>query len=390
MKKIKLFLLAALIMPMTMTAQTFLKQVGTFIDSMAAAGVDRNYIELPERPWQVIVRGNVNEADLKIRSTLKNAEVIDKSAQGDVIWEPRIKTKPSYYTGAWVGYRGFGIGYSTKVGGGDGKIFTAGATGGSYGVNLRIHSFETDEPEVKFALNFLDEENPAAGYQHTSFREKVELWSPIKVRAMMLDAYYMFNGKRFSYAAAYDQSVVQKRSAGSFMVGAMYYHNSVKYAEDWNAPLVFLMGNIGRIKQSQLSLGAGYAYNWVPVRGLLVSGMAMPMLSVVNHYKTWCYDSNFRQDALAGVDDDEDYYDTAFMSWKIYPMPDNDPSGKKAVESKNAKVGVNLDTRLSVTYQWDRFFVNANGQLSRFPYKNGNIKGRLIDWYINASVGIRL
>ncbi len=43
-----------------------------------------------------------------------------------------------------------GLGYSKNVGGDKGSIFRLGATGGAYGVNLRIHRFKTDEPEVKF------------------------------------------------------------------------------------------------------------------------------------------------------------------------------------------------------------------------------------------------
>ena len=38
-----------------------LKKVGTFIDSLSIRGVDRNYIDAPKRPWQVIVRGNINQ-----------------------------------------------------------------------------------------------------------------------------------------------------------------------------------------------------------------------------------------------------------------------------------------------------------------------------------------
>ena len=40
---------------------SFLKKVGTKLDSMAVKGVDRNYIDAPEKPWQVILRGNVNQ-----------------------------------------------------------------------------------------------------------------------------------------------------------------------------------------------------------------------------------------------------------------------------------------------------------------------------------------
>lgn len=42
-----------------------LKTVGTFLDSMAVKGLDRRYIDAPKKPWQVILRGNINQSDLK-------------------------------------------------------------------------------------------------------------------------------------------------------------------------------------------------------------------------------------------------------------------------------------------------------------------------------------
>jgi hypothetical protein len=49
----------------TATAQggltTFMKKVGTLIDSMAVKGLDRNYIDAPKEPWQIIAKGNVNQ-----------------------------------------------------------------------------------------------------------------------------------------------------------------------------------------------------------------------------------------------------------------------------------------------------------------------------------------
>ena len=38
---------------------SLLKKVGTIIDSMSVKGVDRRYIDAPEKPWQIIVKGNV-------------------------------------------------------------------------------------------------------------------------------------------------------------------------------------------------------------------------------------------------------------------------------------------------------------------------------------------
>ena len=129
----------------------FLKKVGTFLDSMAVSGVDRRYIGAPVKPWQVILRGNINQSDLKLNAQTQHADKLFEFMTNDITWEPRVKTAPATYLGFWAGYRGYGFGYSWNVGGDDGRILTFGATGGSYGVNLRIHWFETDNPEVNFS-----------------------------------------------------------------------------------------------------------------------------------------------------------------------------------------------------------------------------------------------
>ena len=40
----------------------FIKKVGTLIDTMSVSGVDRRYIDAPVKPWQLIVKGNVNQS----------------------------------------------------------------------------------------------------------------------------------------------------------------------------------------------------------------------------------------------------------------------------------------------------------------------------------------
>ena len=40
---------------------SLLKKVGSKLDSMSVKGVDRRYIDAPERPWQFIVKGNINQ-----------------------------------------------------------------------------------------------------------------------------------------------------------------------------------------------------------------------------------------------------------------------------------------------------------------------------------------
>ena len=344
---------------------------------MAVNGVDRRYIEAPQQPWQLILKGNINQSDLKLESTIDGAAMFDNTI-GELQWEPRIQTNPSTYAGFWVGYRGYGFGYSWNVGGDRGRIWTIGATGGSYGVNLRIHSFRNKEPEVHYAGTFLWDDGISPVYLSETGVQ--ELLSPIKTRTLMLDGYYLFNGKHFSYAAAYDQSVIQKRSAGSLMVGAMFYHSHIDYATDDNADFILLMDNIGRIRQWQLSLGAGYAYNFVPAKGLLVSAMAMPMLTVYDRHKTWRYDSNYRDMALDDVLHNED--ELSPEQWKLKEKP-------LSVVNRQHPFALNFDARLSLTYQWSLFFLNAYGQFNNFHYKDGGVKGTLNDWYVNAAFGVR-
>ena len=366
------------------TVVNLLGKVGTFIDSLSIKGLDRRYISAPKKPWQVIVKGNINQSDLKLSSTTQNAEEVLFFAKDEMTWEPRAKTDPASYLGFWAGYRGYGFGYSWNIGGDKGRILTFGATGGCYGVNLRIHWFDNDEPEVYFKGNVLEDitDDGTLIYKPTTINETIELGSPISTRALFLDGYYLFN-KKCSYAAAYDQSVNQIRSAGSLMAGAMYFYSNTAYNDDVNADLIMLMDDIGLIRLWQVSAGAGYIYNWVPAKGLLVSAMAIPMLTFYNRSKMYRYDSNLKDVVQAGG-----YDEFLQMDNKDYRIreAETDPEA-----TYNSNMRVNFDARLSITYEWnERIFLNAFGQFSNFRFKTDNVSGRLNDWYINASIGVRL
>lgn len=389
MKKTILILVALFTLPMASTLKAadqggivtsiakFVRKLGTTIDTMTVRGVDRNYIDAPELPWQVILRGGMSQTDLRFSSTM-HAKDFGMSTGEHLTWEPRIKNSPTTYAGVWVGYRGYGIGLSRNFGNNKGSILTLGATGGSYGINMRIHSFEESTPMVHLGGFYYDRDSDDPGNPVTvSADNSFQLFSPIKVHTLTLDGYYFFNGKRFSYAAAYDQSVIQKRSAGSFMAGAMYHYSRVKYNDDYNADFILFMNDIGIIKQWQASIGAGYAYNYVPCKGLLISALAMPLVTFYNRTKVWLYDSDYKQQFFSDDFDETDL----FLDRHI---------NEYSTASRHSHVTLNFDARLSLTYQFDRFFFNAYGQFSRIPYKDAQVKGRFTDWYINASLGIRL
>ena len=360
----------------TATAQggltTFVKKVGTMIDSMSVRGLDRNYIDAPKRPWQIIAKGNVNQTIVSMNAD-GNILGVDYSAR------PYLKTQPSQYVGFWAGYRGYGIGYTVNVGGDKGSNLVFGATGGAYGVNVRIHSFDNSNPSINLNSELLTEEEQKTW-------DDVQLIDPIHVRTVIADGYYMFNGKKFSYAAAYDQSVIQKRSAGSLMAGLMYNYTRIDYASDLNGDLVYLMHGLGKVKLWQGSAGVGYAYNWVPVRGLLVNVMLMPMVTFVNKLKAFAYatnvpelmtDDRFWDDDISNEEWDEWFYSNVHIT----------PMGDKTI---NSGISLGFDTRMSVTYNFGRYFISAYGQFNNIRYRHQSTHGYLNDWFINTAIGIRL
>lgn len=348
------------------------KKVGTMLDSMSVKGVDRRYIDAPEKPWQIIARGNMNQGSLSMETSGILGGKPYKA-------KPYLKTEPSKYVGLWVGYRGYGLGYTVNVGGDKGRYLTFGATGGAYGINVRIHSFDNDHPNFALTSDLIPE-------GHEADWKEVQLIDPINVHTVIADGYYLFNGKHFSYAAAYDQSVLQKRSAGSLMAGAMFYYGHVDYATNSNGDLIYMMKGLGRVKLWQGSVGVGYAYNWVPARGLLISAMAMPMLTVINKLKAYGYATNVEElmkdpRFLSEEISDEDWDNWFYGNLHIKPM------GNKTF---NSGMTVNIDARLSVTYNFGRYFIAAYGQFNNNRYRHSDSHGHLNDWFINTSFGIRL
>ena len=388
----------------------------SLVDKSVVHGVDTNYIKTPERPWQVSLKSRVAQTDLQMHSVVDGAELFDGEGLmpfikgvGDMATDPRFITRVSTSLGVKVGYKGLSASYSFPIGGDKSQNISLKSTGSWYAVNLRWHKYKTKTARTHYAgavigremvdydedadkLIFKEVGDPYA-WDET---DKEELPSPISIKTLIFDGFYIFNSKKFSYAAAYNQKTIQARSAGSPIVGLMGYYSDFDYDDKRNAELIYMMDGIGRLRQYQLSVGAGYAYNFVPAKGWLISAMAMPMLTVVNRTRINTYDSNFKEVANAYLL--EMALKEALSEEGLVDLSDDDIDKKisdqceiqsTGVHSRNNRIALNFTTRLSVTYNWNRYFVNANGQFNNFNYKHKATYGHLNDWYINASVGVR-
>ncbi len=344
-----------------------------FVDKKWVKNVDTLYIQNPKQVWRVSLDSYLSQSDLQMKSSIDGIFV---GAEGDVRCKPQIRTDVSTSIGVRVGYKGLAAHYAFNVAGDKGRDLSLSSSGTWYCVHFRLHEFKTKEPQVKLEGNFYQDDGELAW---ESLTHKWHLTSPIKAKTMVLDGYYIFNKRRFSYKAAYRQSVIQKRSAGSWLAGAMFYYSDFRFDDDSNADMILLMDDVGRIKQWEANLGAGYGYNFVPAKGWLISAMAMPMVTLYNRVKTYSYDSNYRQLAI-----DEEEHDVDELGPEDYRIE------SMGTDAHNNRIRLNFNARLSLTYNFDRYFVNLNGQFYNFGYHHGNNSGRLNDWFANVAFGVRL
>ena len=99
-----------------------------------------------------------------------------------------------------------------------------------------------------------------------------------------LDAFYVFNHKKYAHAAAYCFSKNQLRSAGSFILGVQYAD------QDMSLDLARLPEDIKpynpwgdqmfRIHHYDYAVNVGYGYNWVFHRNWLFNIMATPSIGL--------------------------------------------------------------------------------------------------------------
>ena len=71
-----------------------------------------------------------------------------------------------------------------------------------------------------------------------------------------LNGYYVFNWRKFAFPAVFDQSWLQRRSAGSWMLGSTLMYLNIRKLFDTDPDEL-------RFNLLYIAIGAGYGYNWV-------------------------------------------------------------------------------------------------------------------------------
>lgn len=172
--------------------------------------------------------------------------------------------------------------------------------------------------------------------------------------------YYNINHRRFSSPAVFSQSTIQRRSAGSWQVGASVTHHDIHYHFD-ALPDELLVEtsaenqyrSLERLKYIDYSLTGGYAYNWAFRRGWCLGVSVTPAIG----YK--------RTSAKTIVFEEPDEVD-----------PDESRFRRRLDDIFRRKGNVNVDVtgRLGLIYNTGVWFAGAFGVIHNYNYHGGGLR----------------
>ena len=233
------------------TAQDILQRIDSLLSRRYYKGdLDTTYIVRPQTKWTVTARFNVSGAKIEAEG-MDNGQHFKSEMEAD--------RKATLSVG--VSYLGFSL---------SAALNPAKLMGKYRDFELNFNSYGR---RFGFDIIYQDAKNFTGWHDHEGM-ERIELPDGmLKVRTLNVNAYYAFNSRRFSYPAAFSQSYIQRRSAGSFLLAAsgMRQHATL----DWDQEM--------QLKMTNIALGAGYGYNYVPRQGWLLHLSALPTFIVYSN-----------------------------------------------------------------------------------------------------------
>jgi len=212
--------------------------------------VDTAYIQRPTTKWTVTARMNVSGARME-------AIGIDNGQHFKSEMEANRKSTIS----VGASYLGFTL---------SAALNPAKLMGKYRDYELNFNSYGR---RFGFDVIYQDAHNFTGWHDHEGMERIMLSDGMLKVKTLNLNAFYIFNSRRFSYPAAFSQSYIQRRSAGSFLLAASGM--AQRASLDWDQEMQLKIVNVG--------LGAGYGYNYVPNKGWLLHISALPTFIVYSN-----------------------------------------------------------------------------------------------------------
>lgn len=229
--------------------------------------IDTNYIEPQHYNYAAMIQ-NTNTYEVYRISNKKGYSVT-------------FAPEWSYKIGPYFGWRWIFLGYTLDINhidlNGDDKQrqeFDVSLYTNLFGIDLYYRKSGDDYKIKRSHLGDGVDTKPLKGEPFHGFRSSVKGFN----------IYYILNHHKFSYPAAFSQSTVQRRSAGSPLLGFAYTVHKISI--DWTQLQKIIDEKIPdqdfvspvlperqsfNMKYADVSLSAGYGYNWVFAKNCLLS-----------------------------------------------------------------------------------------------------------------------
>ena len=243
---------------LTRTKEKFLHTLESF------TYIDTNYVEPQHYDWSAMLQATYNYDYYRLTS-------VGESGQSF-----HFAPRPTIKAGPYFGWRWVFLGYTFDLRHVDMDVKSL-----KQELDFSFYSAQigADFYYRRTGCDYKLREVRLGGGINTDALEDVP-FNGLSVNITGLNVYYIFNHKRFSYPAAFNQSTCQKISCGSWMAGLGYMRNYLEFDHERLQQLIEerlpgqdvkldsgLMFN--SVKYYDISASVGYAYNWVFARNFL-------------------------------------------------------------------------------------------------------------------------
>ncbi len=197
----------------------------------------------------------------------------------------------------------------------------------------------------------------------------------IRSKMRGVNMYYIFNHRRFSNPAVYSQSTIQRRSAGTWQVGAAITFQDIAFDPSQLPEALFASSDnvselsaVERIKYTDYSVNCGYAYNYVFHRDWCLGISVLPAIS----YKWFS-----TKTIVLTPEEEEEEEPTSPIAQTM-----------DEIFRKRGNVHVGGTARMGIIYNNGRWFAGAFGILHNYNYSRSDLHFSNTFGTLNLCVGL--
>ena len=258
-------------------AQSRLKKVWSKVDSVLTdryykTSFDTNYVNRPDGKLTLKLKGNMTGYSLRSKGTVE-----------DVRFRSHLSTDHKTTISIGAAYRGISAAYSINPAKLRGFYDDYELSFNYYASRLCVDATYQRSTSFSGSINYGDEK-----YRLESGDTQLKIFN--------ITAYYIFNHRRYSVAAPFSQSYIQKRSAGSWLAGLSYQGGKIEATEEGIKKMDEEREKMGKPPVTEdmdgkrlhlgighLGIGGGYGYNLVLRKKWLFHLSFVPTIVVYNH-----------------------------------------------------------------------------------------------------------